>query len=97
MGEGDRAYLRVHVRPAARRDEVVALAEGVLRVQVKAPPERGLANRAVEALLAEVLDLLPSKVRVVRGVTSRDKLVAVEGLSSQEAWSKVGQFLMRGD
>ena len=70
--------LEVRVQPRARRNEVVEQAGGVLRVRVTAAPEGGEANRAVIALLAEALGVAPSRIALVRGATSRDKLFRVE-------------------
>jgi uncharacterized protein YggU (UPF0235/DUF167 family) len=47
-------------------------------VRVTAAPEGGAANRAVIGLLAEVLGVAPSRVALVRGATSRDKLLRIE-------------------
>jgi uncharacterized protein YggU (UPF0235/DUF167 family) len=66
------------VQPRARRNEVVEQAGGIWRVRVTAAPEGGAANRAVIALLAEALGAAPSRVELVRGATSRDKLFRVE-------------------
>ena len=62
----------------ARRNEVVAQADGVFRVRVTAAPEGGEANRAVIALLAEALGVAPSRIALVRGAASRDKLFQIE-------------------
>ena len=62
----------------ARRNEVVAQADGVFRVQVTAAPEGGEANRAVIGLLADALGVAPSRIELVRGATSRDKLFRIE-------------------
>ena len=62
----------------ARRNEVVAQADGVFRVRVTAAPEGGEANRAVIALLAEALGVAPSRIALVRGAASRDKLFRIE-------------------
>ena len=70
--------LEVRVRARARRNEVVAQADGVFRVRVTAAPEGGEANRAVIALLAEVLGVAPSRIALVRGAASRDKLFRIE-------------------
>ncbi len=72
------ALLQVRVQPKARRNEVVEQADGVFRVRVTAAPEGGEANRAVIALLAEALGVAPSRVALVRGATSRDKLFRIE-------------------
>jgi len=70
--------LEVRVQPRARRNEVVEQAGGVFRVRVTAAPEGGEANRAVIALLADALGVAPSRIALVRGATSRDKLFRVE-------------------
>ena len=70
--------LEVRVQPRARRNEVVGQVGGVLRVRVTAAPEGGEANRGVIALLAEAFGVAPSRVVLVRGGTSRDKLFRIE-------------------
>jgi uncharacterized protein len=70
--------VQVRVQPKARRNEIVEQADGVFRVRVTAAPAEGAANRAVIALLAEALGVAPSRVALVRGATSRDKLFRVE-------------------
>ncbi|HKC08411.1 MAG TPA: DUF167 domain-containing protein [Methylomirabilota bacterium] len=69
--------VEVRVQPRARRNEVVEQAGGVFRVRVTAAPEAGAANRAVIALLAEAFGVAPSRVELVRGAASRDKLFRV--------------------
>jgi uncharacterized protein len=72
--------LRVRLQPRAKREEVVGVRDGALVVRVTAPPVDGRANAALCKLLGRVLGVAPSTVAVVRGGTSRDKLVRVDGL-----------------
>ena len=51
-------------------------------MRVNAPPVDGRANDALCALIARRTGVPPSRVRVLRGHTSRDKVVAVEGVES---------------
>lgn len=51
----------------------------MLRVRVKAVPDKGKANAAVIALLAKALDVPKTAVTLVSGDTARHKTVAVEG------------------
>ncbi len=68
----------VRVQARARRNEVMEQQDGSLRVRVTAAPEGGEANRAVIALLAEAFGVAPSRVELVRGAASRDKLFRIE-------------------
>ena len=63
----------------ARRDEVVGVRGDQLVVRVQAPPVDGKANAAVEAFVAHAVGVPKSAVSVVRGHTSRDKVVRIEG------------------
>ncbi len=76
--------IRIRVQPRASRDRIVGYRDGALRVSVTAPPVEGKANAAVVELLADALGIAKSRVRVVRGHTSRDKLVGVDGIGEEE-------------
>ena len=68
--------------PRASRDELAGFdAAGRLKVRLTAPPVEGAANRALVKLLAKRLGVSRSAVSVVRGETSRNKLVEIDGLS----------------
>ena len=51
-------------------------------MRVAPGPERGRANEAVLAVLAAALELPPARLELVSGQSSRDKVVAVTGLSA---------------
>lgn len=89
--------VRVRVSPGARREAVVGLYGGALKVAVRAPPERGRANDAVIALLAHALGLPRRAVQVVAGATRRDKTVAISGLDSSEVRSRLARASGVGD
>ena len=67
------ALLHVRVQPKARANAVKGWHGDALRVSVTAAPEDGRANGAVIALLAEIFDVAPSSISLVRGTASRDK------------------------
>jgi uncharacterized protein len=56
----------------------------VLVVRVTAPPVEGKANDALCALIATRARVGRKRVAVVRGAASRDKVVEVEGVTSDE-------------
>ena len=85
-----RTLIRVVVQPRASRNEILGLRGEVLQVKVTAPPEGGKANEALVELLARALKVAKSRVRVIRGHTSRDKWVAMEDLSPDDFRSRIG-------
>ncbi len=54
----------------------------MLKVKVKAPPEKGRANEAVVALLAERLRIDDSSIAMVSGHGSPAKVVDVDGMDA---------------
>ena len=70
--------LRLRVHPKARKNAITGLRGDALKISVTAAPEQGKANDAVLALLAEVLDVPTSSIRLVSGAGSRDKVVDVD-------------------
>jgi uncharacterized protein len=82
--------LHVRVQPGARGSGLVGwMADGTLKLKVSAPPEDGRANRAVEALLAQVAGVKAKAVRVVRGQAARAKVVEVDGLDESALRSRI--------
>jgi uncharacterized protein (TIGR00251 family) len=71
---------RVRLQPRADRSSVDGVVEGSLRVRVTAPPVDGAANEALVRLLAAELRIRRGAIRVVGGTTSRNKVVAIEGV-----------------
>lgn len=54
--------------------------DGILQAKVTAAPVDGKANRALCKLIARRVGVAPSRVSVVRGERSREKVVRVEGI-----------------
>jgi uncharacterized protein (TIGR00251 family) len=76
------AQIMVRLQARARGEELVGIRDGVLLARVSAPPVDGRANRALCALIARRAGVAPSKVTIVRGQRSRDKLILVQGIDS---------------
>jgi uncharacterized protein YggU (UPF0235/DUF167 family) len=75
IDEGGR--LAVKVTPGAR-EEAVTLTENAVLVKVRAQADKGAANDAVLQVVAQALGLAPSRLNLLRGGTSRQKLLKVE-------------------
>jgi uncharacterized protein (TIGR00251 family) len=79
------ASIKIRVQPGASRNQILGYRGDTLRMRVSAPPEGGRANEAVISLLAEALDVAKSRVTIVRGHSSKEKLIRVESLSQEKA------------
>ena len=82
----------VRVVPRAKKNEIVGVEGGVLRVRITAPPVRGKANEALVELLAQGLGVRKRQVEIRRGQRARNKTVRVRGLSEKEARKRLGNL-----
>ena len=83
----------VFVQPRAARDAIEGVHGEALKLKVKAPPVDDRANRAVENLVAGVLELPRSSVEVVGGQTGRRKRIGVTGLSREQVVDRLNSAL----
>jgi uncharacterized protein (TIGR00251 family) len=78
------ATIAIRCQPRAKRDEVVGERGDAIVIRVSAPPVDGKANAALCGLIAKKLRIPSTRVEVVRGQTSRDKVVRVEGVTQAD-------------
>jgi uncharacterized protein len=84
------ARIEVRLRPRGHADELLGLVGGVLQAKVSAPPVDGKANKALCRLVAKRAGVAPSRVSVVRGEKSRDKVLLVEGVDEATLMGRLG-------
>jgi len=75
------AQISIRLQPRAKREEVVGERGGAIVIRVTAPPVDGKANAALCQLIARLVRVPSTRVAVVRGQTSREKVVRVEGVT----------------
>ena len=73
--------LAVKAIPNAPRNQVVGWLGDALKVKVHAPPVEGRANEVLCEFLADTLGVPRRAVTVLRGATSRQKVLRIEGVS----------------
>lgn len=82
--------LALKVQPRASRSDLAGVHGAELRVRLTAPPVDDAANRALVEFFAERLDCARPQVRLIRGATSRHKLVQILGLEPAEVARRLG-------
>ncbi len=75
----------VNVQPRARTDGIIGIHEGALKIRICAPPVEGAANEALRKLLAKILKVSKSSIKILKGETSHRKLIHCRKVSSSEA------------
>ena len=82
----------VRLKPGAKREKIVSIDEREICLAVTAPPVDGKANEALIKFLAGVLDVPKSGITILRGQTSRIKLVELSGMTKEETIKKIRDF-----
>ncbi|MEJ2130456.1 MAG: DUF167 family protein [Gammaproteobacteria bacterium] len=76
--DGGDVLIRCHVQPGARRDELCGLHGDRLKIRIAARAVEGRANERLRSFVSRLFGVPRSKVRLERGLRSRDKLLRVE-------------------
>jgi uncharacterized protein len=80
----DGVMFAVRVQPRASRDEVIGAIDGAMKVCLQAPALENRANEALCEYLALLLKTPKSAVRILSGERSRNKRIAIRGVSEAQ-------------
>jgi uncharacterized protein len=86
----------VRVQANAARNRIVKFQDGVLYVKLAAPPVEGKANEALIKHLSEVLDVAKSNVSIERGLTAKNKTVAITGIDLERFRKRIDNATAAG-
>lgn len=85
--------IRVRLTPRSDRNALVRYESQLLYARVTAPPAEGAANRALLSLISKALDVPISRLQIVAGETSRDKLIKIDGLDAAQLRERLQSHL----
>jgi hypothetical protein len=69
--------INIKAKPLARESGIEKIDENNFIVSVKEPPIQGRANQAIIKLLAGYFNTSPTRIRIVIGHTSRNKIIEI--------------------
>jgi uncharacterized protein (TIGR00251 family) len=81
--------LEVQVQPRSSRNQVVGEQDGRLKIKLTAPPVEGEANQALINFLAHLLELPRRNIKLLKGESSRHKLIEISGLNAEALLEKL--------
>jgi len=85
--------LSVKVVPGSSKTAVVGELNGMLKVKLSAPPERGKANQCLIEFLAKRLDVKKNTISIVSGHTNPVKRVQIAGVAIEDVLNKIAPLL----
>ena len=86
--------IAVRITTRSSRNEISNIMDdGTIKIRITAPPVEGAANRAVIEFLAKILDIAPSRIEIIAGLTSRDKLISIFDLTPEEVHERIVSHL----
>ena len=76
----DGIVMNVRVQPRSSRKGIGGVVGDTIKINLTAPPVDGAANEQLIEVLSEELGIARSSIHVVRGLSSRQKVVVIKGL-----------------
>ncbi len=68
----------IKAKPNSREEKIEKIGEQTFIVSVKEPPEKGKANEAIRNALAVYFKTASSRVKIISGYSSRNKIVEIQ-------------------
>jgi len=87
----DGIRLEVRVQPRSSKNQIIGEYEGALKIKLTAPPVEGEANKVLVKFLAGLLKVPSKNVKLIKGETSRNKIVEIKGIDKETLLKKIGQ------
>ena len=86
------ARVTVKVHPRAKRTAITGRLGDAYKLDLAAPPVEGKANEECVRFFVELTGVARSRVRIVSGLTGRNKLVEVEGMEQEELETLLARY-----
>jgi uncharacterized protein (TIGR00251 family) len=74
--------IKVRVETRSAKRGISGLVSDTLKIKVNSPPAAGAANEELKELLSERFCIKKSAIKIIKGHTSKDKLIEIEGINS---------------
>ena len=86
---GNDIIVKVKIVPGSSKNKIIGTYNGALKIAITAPPVEGKANKKCIAYLAKYFDIAKSKIEIISGQTSKNKLIKIYDISQKEILEKL--------
>ena len=87
--DDDGVIFSAKIVPASSRTAIAGLLDGMVKVKIAAPPEKGKANQLLLSFLAKELGIKTKALSIISGQGSPVKQIKVAGISAQTLQEKL--------
>lgn len=92
--ENDAGLLvKIKVQPRASKNEIKGIQGDALKVRLTSPPVDGAANLACQNFFAQILEKPKNQIKIVAGLTSRNKTLLIEDLSKGAFMTIINKYI----
>ncbi|MBT3923482.1 MAG: DUF167 domain-containing protein [Nitrospina sp.] len=69
------------IQPRSSKNEIAGIYNNSLKIRLTSPPVDGAANKTCVKFLAKWLEMSPSRIRIVSGLSSKNKIIEINGIN----------------
>ena len=85
--------IKVKIVPGSSKNKIVGAYNDALKIAITDPPVEGKANKKCIAYLAKYFDVAKSKIKIISGQTSKNKLIRIYDISQKDFIDKLGKIV----
>ena len=89
---GNDIIVKVKIVPGSSKNKIIGVYNDSLKITITAPPVEGKANKKCIAYLAKYFDVAKSKIEIIAGQTSKNKLIKIYDISKKEFLDKIDKI-----
>jgi len=86
---GKDIVIKVKIIPGSSKNKIIGVYNNSLKITITAPPVEGKANKKCITYIAKCFDVAKSKIEIISGQTSKNKLIKIYDISQREFLDKL--------
>ena len=80
---GDGITFKAKIVPNSSKTAIAGVLDGMLKVKITAPPEKGKANQQLIKFLSKFLEVKNNSIKITSGSTSPIKTLEITGITAE--------------
>ncbi len=90
---GNDIIVKVKIVPGSSRNKIIGAYINALKISIAAPPVEGKANKKCIAYLAKFFEVAKSKIEIISGQTSKNKLIKIYDINQKDFLDKIEKIV----